>query len=133
MKLNAMTASSILVLALAAPVTTAYAQTAPAAVSDTEMQALTATKIAAAAAITSAETASGGKAEELSLDMAATSPGYRVTVISKAGVEANYLVDATTGVASLLPETNSSESIDTPDHDGGNETQDNSSETDEAN
>jgi hypothetical protein len=118
--------------AMSTPMTTAFAQTDTVAPNDTEMQALTAAKIAAADAVASVETASGGKVAELSLDMESATPAYRVTAVSKDGTETNYLVDATTGKATLFLEAKSSN--DTADeNEGGDEGDDNGSEAEDAN
>lgn len=132
MKFNAMTATAILALVLCAPVTTAFAQTDTVAPSDSEMQALTASKVAAADAVATVETASGGKVVELSLDMEAATPAYRVTAVAKDGAETNYMVDATTGKATLFQDTKSSTDA-ADDKEGGNEGQDNGSEAEDAN
>ncbi|MDB5529580.1 MAG: hypothetical protein JWR51_2683 [Devosia sp.] len=132
MKFNTMTSTAILALVLSAPVTAAFAQADMVAPNDTEMQALSATKIAAADAVAAVETASGGKVVELSLDMEASGPGYRITAVAKDGTETNYVVDATTGTATLSQDTKSS--TDAADEsEGGDEGQDNGAETEDAN
>jgi hypothetical protein len=118
MKTNAMTA--MLVLALSAPVTAAFAQTDMVTPNDPEMQAFTATKVAAADAVASAETASGGKVVELSLDLEGKTPAYRVTTVSSDGTETNYLVDGLTGTSTLFLEAKSSDQMDGREENDGN-------------
>lgn len=131
MKFNAMTTSAFLALVLSAPPTTAFAQTHSVAPNDTEMQAVNAAKVTAADAVAAAENASSGKVVELSLNIEATTPAYRVTVVSKDGTETNYIVDATTGAATLFLEAKATN--DTADqNEGGDEGQDNGSEVEDA-
>ena len=131
MKFNAMTATAVLALVLSAPATAAFAQADTVAPNDSEMQALTATKVTAADAVAATETASGGKVVELSLDMESAVPAYRVTAVSMAGAETNYLVDATTGKAVLFLEAKAA--TDTADeNEGGDEGRDNGVETEDA-
>ncbi|MDB5506413.1 MAG: hypothetical protein JWR75_1051 [Devosia sp.] len=104
MKLNAMTATSLLVMTLAYPIGNAIAQTDMVSAGDTEMQALAATSVTAADAVNAAEKASGGKVVELTLDMVMGKAAYRVTVVASDGLETNYLVDAATGSAVLYIE-----------------------------
>lgn len=133
MKLNTMTSTAILALVLTAPVTAAFAQAGSAAAPDNaEMQALSATTVNAADAVAAVETASGGKVVELSLDMEASAPAYQVTAVAKDGTETNYVVDATTGTATLSQDTKSSNDA-AEGNEGGNEGQDNGSETEEGN
>jgi hypothetical protein len=132
MNFNAMMASAFMTLVLSAPVPTAFAQVNTVAPNDTETQALTAAKVSAGYAVASAEIASGGKVVELSLDMEATAPSYRVTAVSTDGTDTNYLVDATTGKAILFLEAKAD--TETSDkNEGGGEGQDNGSETEDAN
>lgn len=104
MKINAMTATSLLVLALSTPLAgTAFAQTEAADSDVSEQQALAATKISASEAIATVEAASGGKVVEFTLDVDGTVPSYQVTVLGTDGTESNYLVDAVTGAATIAP------------------------------
>jgi hypothetical protein len=132
MKFNTMTSTAILALVLTAPVTAAFAQAGSAAPNGAEMQALSATTVTTADAVAAVETASGGKVVELSLDMQASAPAYQVTAVAKDGTETNYLVDATTGTATLSQDAKSS--TDAADStEGGDQGQGNGSETEEAN
>ncbi|MDB5612937.1 MAG: hypothetical protein JWQ22_590 [Devosia sp.] len=104
MKLNTMAATSLLVLALSAPLAgTAFAQSETADSDVSEQQTLAATKISASEAITTVEAASGGKVVEFTLDMDGTVASYQVTVLASDGIEINYLVDAVTGAATIAP------------------------------
>lgn len=99
-----MAATSLLVLALSAPLAgTAFAQSETADSDVSEQQTLAATKISASEAITTVEAASGGKVVEFTLDMDGTVASYQVTVLASDGTEINYLVDAVTGATTIAP------------------------------
>ncbi|MGV8949729.1 MAG: PepSY domain-containing protein [Cypionkella sp.] len=104
MKINAMTATSLLILAMSTPlVGTAFAQSETTDSDVSEEQILAATKISASEAIASVEAASGGKVVEFTLDMDGNVPNYQVTVLAPDGKESSYLVDAVTGAATIAP------------------------------
>ena len=109
MKFNAIISDLKFWLGPSAPATAAFAQADTVAPNDSEMQALTATKVTAADAVAATEIASGGKVVELSLDMESAIPAYRGTAVSISGAETNYLVDATTGKAVLFLEAKASD------------------------
>lgn len=114
MKINAMTATSLLILALSAPLAgTAFAQSETADSDVSEQQALAATKITASEAIATVEAASGGKVVELTLDVDGNVPSFQVTVLAMDGTESNYLVDAVTGIATVAPADQSDDEMGT--------------------
>lgn len=122
MKINAMTATSLLVLALSAPlVGTAFAQSETADSDASEQQTLAATKISASEAIATVENTSGGKVVEFTLDMDGTAPSYQVTALASDGTESNYLVDAVTGVATIAPADQPDDEQGTDHGEGNNE------------
>ena len=132
MKINAMTATSLLVLAMSAPlVGTAFAQSETADSDVSEQQALAATKITATEAIATVEAASGGKVVELTLDMDGTVASFQVTVLGPDGTESNYLVDAVTGAATVAPADESDDEQSTDRGEGDDEGQDEGSEGEE--
>ena len=130
MKINAMTATSLLILALSAPLAgTAFAQSETADTDVSEQQALAATKITASEAIATVEAASGGKVVELTLDVAGNMPSFQVTVLAMDGTESNYLVDAVTGVATVAPSDQSDDEMGTDQGESKGEGQNEGSES----
>jgi len=109
--------ATLVLLGLVAAPGLAAAQ-APTMNEPTEQQAITAAAVSAAEAVAGAEKLGKGKVTELSLDMEGAAPGYRVTLSAADGTETNYLVDATTGTATLVLEPKQVEQGLDSDQDG---------------
>lgn len=89
-----------------------------------EMQAMSAVKLTAAEASTATEAKFGGKAVEVSLDVASGAPEYAVSLMGIEGTEMEVRVDAISGVVTMAPtEVADTETADDAENGSENEGQ----------